>query len=105
MSKPLPYPPPWQDAATLCAHICIGERTLDAWVREGVLPPARLVKGKRMWKWTEVERYLESDATLAPNAAVQTQAERIRDATRQAAAPKDSGGDVRQRDQGLHVER
>ena len=103
--KPLSYPPPWQDAATLCAHICIGERTLDAWVREGLLPPARLVKGKRMWKWTEVERCLEGDASLAPNSPEQTQAERIRHATRQAATPKDSNRDIRQRDQGVHGQR
>jgi hypothetical protein len=29
----LPYPPPWQDAPTLCAHLCISESTLDNWLR------------------------------------------------------------------------
>jgi predicted site-specific integrase-resolvase len=57
--RQLPYPPPWQDAPTLCAHICISETTLDVWVRQGILPPCRPIGGKRMWKWSEVENHLE----------------------------------------------
>ena len=73
------HPPPWQDAPTLCANICIGPRTLDTWVAQGLLPPPRRIGGKRLWKWQDVERYLESDAA-APDAV----ADRIKHATRQA---------------------
>jgi len=69
MSRPYGYPgfiPPWQDGATLCAHLCISEGTLDNWVRQGILPEPRKVGGKRMWKWADVETRLSGDATLAP---------------------------------------
>jgi predicted site-specific integrase-resolvase len=80
----LPYPPPWQDKATLCAHTCLSENTVDAWVKMGLLPPPRKRGGKLMWKWSEVDRYLENggaDVQSSPDAM----AERIRDATRKAA--------------------
>lgn len=51
--------PPWQDISTLCANICACENTVSAWVKEGLLPPPRLIKGKRLWKWSLVEAYLE----------------------------------------------
>lgn len=73
--------PPWQDAPTLCASICISPGTLDNWVGQGLLPPPRKIGGKRLWKWLEVERYLE-----APDNAPDAVAERIKHATRQALA-------------------
>jgi hypothetical protein len=86
--KQLPYPPPWQDASTLCAHICISEGTLDNWVRLGLLPPPKPIGGKRMWKWTEVERYLENEGGLVPSSPG-AEAERIMRATREAAGRRD----------------
>ncbi len=79
--KPLPYPPPWQDTATLCAHICVSANTVETWVSQGILPPPRKRGGKRMWKWDEVNEYLEGKAGTSPD----TQADRIKDATRRAA--------------------
>lgn len=79
-----PYPPPYQDAATLSRNLCVCETTIDSWVKLGLLPPPRLMRGKRLWKWSEVERYID-DGVGAP-AAPDSQAERIRDATRKAAA-------------------
>jgi hypothetical protein len=81
--------PPWQDAPTLCAHICISEGTLDNWVRLGVLPPPKPVGGKRMWKWTEVERYLENVDGVVPSSP-SAEAQRIINATREAATRRDS---------------
>jgi predicted site-specific integrase-resolvase len=83
MKTPLPYPPPWQDAPTLCAHLCISETTLDNWVRQGILPPAKARGGKRMWKWSEVERFMEFDPGIVPE---QDLARRVYDATKKAAA-------------------
>jgi predicted site-specific integrase-resolvase len=83
MSKSLPYPPPWQDAPTLCAHLCISETTLDTWVRQGILPPAKAKGGKRMWKWSEVEQYLDTDSGIVPERDL---ARRVYDATKKAAA-------------------
>ena len=80
--KDLPYPPPWMDLATLCAHLCIGATTADSWVAKGVLPPARKRGGKLMWKWSEVDEKL----TLGEVAGTpDSQAERIKDGTRRAA--------------------
>ena len=66
MNQPLPYPPPWQDTTTLCAHLCISEGTVDNWVRQGILPAARMVGGKRMWEWAEVERRMRGDTGIVP---------------------------------------
>ena len=69
MNKPLPYPPPWQDTATLCAHLCISEGTLDNWIGRKILPTARLVGGKRMWEWSEVESQLRGDGGMVRSEA------------------------------------
>lgn len=82
MTEHLPYPPPWQDMATLCRHLCISEPTVDNWVKRGILPAPRLRGGKRMWRWSEVDARIDrgTDAPADPDA------ERIRNATRQAIA-------------------
>jgi predicted site-specific integrase-resolvase len=82
MTKPLPYPPPWQDIATLCAHLCISEGTVDNWVKQGILPAGRMVGGKRMWKWSEVEAKLDPATGIVPEADL---AARVYNATKQAA--------------------
>ena len=74
------YPPPWMDMATLCAHTCLSPNTVDAWIAKGILPAARKRGGKLMWKWSEVDERL----TLG-EAEPDTEAERIRNATRKAA--------------------
>lgn len=79
----LPYPPPWQDAPTLCAHLCISESTIDNWVRDGNLPPARKIGGKRMWRWSEVEQFLNAKAGIVPDDE-EALARRIFNAARQA---------------------
>lgn len=71
--------PPWQDMSTLCAHICVAPNTVDKWVVEGILPPARKRGGKLMWKWTEVDAYLSNGGGRSPDA----EAERIRHASSQ----------------------
>ena len=87
MDKKIGWIPPWQDISTLCEHICVSENTVDAWVRQGLLPPPRRRGGKRLWKWAEVESYLErggADVSVSPDAL----ADRIREATRNAVATK-----------------
>jgi predicted DNA-binding transcriptional regulator AlpA len=54
----LPYPPPYQDLATLAEHICAGESTIENWVRLGLFPEPKKIGGKRLWSWREVERHL-----------------------------------------------
>jgi predicted DNA-binding transcriptional regulator AlpA len=78
----LPYPPPWQDMTTLCAHICVSPNTVDKWVSTGLLPPPRKRGGKLMWKWDEVDRYLsDGKSGMGP----ESDAERIKNGTRRAA--------------------
>ena len=74
--------PPWQDMPTLCAHICASPNTVDKWVKDGILPPPRRKGGKQMWKWSEVDEYLSRDG----GEQLDPEAERIRNATRQAEA-------------------
>jgi predicted DNA-binding transcriptional regulator AlpA len=79
----LPYPPPWQDLATLAEHICAGESTIENWVKMGTFPKPRMQGGKRLWRWKDVERHLADESeqvTTAPS----EQAQRITDATRKA---------------------
>jgi len=77
----LPYPPPWMDKATLCANICASDRTVDAWVEQGILPAPRKRGGKLMWRWAEVDERLTVGGSSSDDLA-----ERIRDASRRAAA-------------------
>ncbi len=77
--------PSYVDIARLCRELCICERTADAWVKQGILPAPRNKRGKRLWKWKDVELYLDGDqTTVAPSA--DSEAEQVRDATRRALA-------------------
>jgi predicted DNA-binding transcriptional regulator AlpA len=80
----LPYPPPFQDLATLAEHICAGESTIENWVRQGLFPQPRKIGGKRLWQWKEVERHLA--AMNETSASLSDEAQRITEATRAAAA-------------------
>jgi hypothetical protein len=81
----LPYPPPYQDLATLAEHICASENAIENWVRLGLFPPPRKVGGKRLWSWNEVERHLAGNKELVA-ASPDELAERIKNGTRQAAS-------------------
>ena len=59
---PLPYPPPWQDTATLAAHLSISTESIENWVRAGIIPPPRRRGGKLMWKWAEVDELMTNGA-------------------------------------------
>ena len=72
--------PAWVDKATLCRETCLSDRTVDAWVRQGLLPPPRTRGGKLMWRWTDVDAYLDRGGKDAP-ASPETQQEAIRVAT------------------------
>lgn len=61
MADRLPYPPPFQDLATLAEHICAAESTIENWVKMGLLPPPRDFNGIKLWKWSEVAAYLDGN--------------------------------------------
>jgi len=74
------------DKATLCAHICLGETTVDVWVSQGILPPPRKRGHKLMWKWAEVDEKLTVGKV---GTAADAKAEEIRNGTREEArAPR-----------------
>lgn len=79
----LPYPPPFQDLATLAEHICAAESTIENWVKMGNFPKPRLQGGKRLWRWKDVERHLAGTTDEAPTAPSDL-AERITNGTRKA---------------------
>src|SRR5262245_12296789 len=91
--------PSYVDIAILCRELSISERTVDAWVRQNILPPPRQRGGKRLWKWAEVERYLDDGGPTPPPSADQ-QAEDIRNATQRLAeeSAQNRRGYVRRRD-------
>jgi hypothetical protein len=73
----LSYPPPYQDLATLAEHLCLGESTVEAWVKIGKLPPPIVNEGKRLWRWKEVETHLARNRELsAPSVRSVTEAGR-----------------------------
>jgi hypothetical protein len=74
--------PPYQDIATLSEHTTLAPRTIEMWVKEGKLPPPCVKGGKRLWKWKDVERYLDGNDAAVP--ALEDELEKIRNATRQA---------------------
>ena len=51
--------PPYQDIATLTANLSISPRTVDVWIKQGRLPPPVTRGTKRLWKWSQVEQYLD----------------------------------------------
>lgn len=63
---PLPYPPPFQDLATLAEHICMGERTIERHVEEGLFPPPIMQGGKRVWIWAEVVKHYANKRKPVP---------------------------------------
>lgn len=61
MKDRLPYPPPFQDIATLSMHIGYSEATIEDLLRQGIFPaPLPPIKegGKRIWEWKAVERWM-----------------------------------------------
>lgn len=51
--------PAWVDKARLCQETCLADRTVDILVKTGQLPPPRKVGRKLLWRWAEVDRYLD----------------------------------------------
>jgi hypothetical protein len=74
--------PPYQDIGTLTANLCISERTVDVWVKQGLLPPPVTRGTKRLWKWSQVEQYLDGPSVAGPDAEL----EEIRNETRRQAS-------------------
>ncbi len=77
------YPPPFMDLSTLSAHICAAERTIENWVSMGMFPKPRLQGGKRLWRWSDVERHLAGDSDVM-HTAYSDKAREIADATKRA---------------------
>jgi len=75
-------PPPYQDIATLTANLSISPRTVDVWVKRGLLPPPVTRGTKRLWKWSQVEQYLDG----AGNSGTADELQDIRNETRRQAS-------------------
>ncbi len=83
MTNRAPSVPPYQDISHLTQNLCISEPTVNAWVKQGILPPPRNKGGKRLWKWTEVERYLDGQE----GGGLNQEMEDIRNETKRQASP------------------
>ena len=73
--------PPYQDIGTLTGNLCISESTVNMWVKQGLLPPPVTKGTKRLWKWSQVEQYLDGPSAAGPEAEL----EAIRNETRRQA--------------------
>ena len=76
--------PPWQDLATLSAHICTGESTIENWVKLGLFPAPRKIGGKRLWRLADVEKHLAGNSESTQSTSTNL-LQRITDGTRAAA--------------------
>ena len=85
MTLPPDHVPAWVDKARLCVETCLHENTVDAWVRMGLLPPGRKRAGKLLWKWIEVEEYLERGGRDAES-SLNPDADKVAAATQRALA-------------------
>lgn len=79
--------PAYVDIERLCEELCISERCAENWTAKGLLPSPRQPEGakkgaKRLWKWSEVQRYL--DGRNRPKTA-----QEIQDATKAALSAAD----------------
>lgn len=81
----LPYPPPFMSLAVLAKHICVGEATIERWVKEGLIPRPRKIKGKNLWWWKEVEKHLAGDAAESAPSSPSRKPGDITNATRAAS--------------------
>lgn len=81
--------PAWVDMERLCHETCLSDRTVDAWVREGRLPAPKVRGRKLMWRWKEVDAYLERGGPEVRKSANPTPDE-IADAVRKDLAAQDS---------------
>lgn len=85
MNLPPDHVPAWVDKARLAAEISASQDTVDAWIKQGLLPAGERRGGKTLWRWKEVDQWLvrggpESAQSRAPGDA----ADRIRQATLRA---------------------
>lgn len=67
--------PMWMDLQALAGNICCSERTVLNWVDQGILPAPKKRGGKLMWRWKDVDDWLENGP---PSERVVSLADRIR---------------------------
>ena len=77
--------PQWVDTARLCRETCLSESTVDAWVRQGLLPHPRKRGGKNMWRWAEVDDWLENGPPNAQPTQDNDRVVRMREAMQDAS--------------------
>jgi hypothetical protein len=78
VNLPSNHIPAWVDKARLAAEISGSVDTVERWVRQGLLPKGVNRGGKTLWKWKEVELWLEKGGP--PEAGSELDAESMRQA-------------------------
>lgn len=77
----LTYPPPWQDIATLEAHLCAHRDTIKKWIRLYGFPAPVIRGSKELWQWSKVNAWMTDSPAIVEEQAI---AEGIRNETRKA---------------------
>lgn len=84
--------PLYMDIRAICENLCCGERTIDNWVHQGVIPPPRHIGGKRLWKTSEVMSAIDGAERSMPLAQkvyeATLRAEQERSSARKKRHPK-----------------
>ncbi len=76
-----PYPPPWQDIATLELHVCAHRDTIRKWMRLYDFPQPVVRGTTERWQWSKVDAWMALNPAILEEVSV---AEGVRDATRKA---------------------
>lgn len=53
--------PAWVDMNRLCREICSCPSSVDILVRDRKLPPPKRLRGKLLWRWKDVDAWLEAE--------------------------------------------
>jgi len=53
------YPPPYMSITTLAEHLDLSVRTVEEWVRCGKLPKSLDTRGKRLWRWRDIDEAMQ----------------------------------------------
>ena len=74
--------PIYMDIAAMCENLCASEGTIDNWVRQGFIPPPRIIGGKRLWKTSAVIAAIDGET---PNETTEDIAATVYKATVEAS--------------------
>jgi hypothetical protein len=90
LNLPSNHIPAWVDKDRLAVEISGTPKTVDNWVRQGLLPPGERRGGKTLWQWRMVELWLERGGNPGQG-SLDPDADAVMEATKRALARRAKG--------------